>query len=346
MNNNIKNKKASLLLLLTLFISFVSILFFLLYTPISKFTSDDPYPEISTLIPSKIIEFGGSPTTVHVGLYIRDIPTFDILNSRFILDAIVLFKFDHRQISLDRIGKFKFDRARIIEQSKPQTKIEGHNLIARYDMKLELNTSLSFKFFPLDDHRVNISITNYSLTPSEVVFSSSMEDLTLNPDLRIAGWEVIDKMVKTGFLTDKTYSDEKKSGDIHNPRVIFSLDFANIGIRHLMTLLIPLLIIFLISTITFTFDPTDTSANIVSTSIATITALIAYKFVIESMSPKTGYLMLSDNFFLYIFFGCITIFIFNLFSNIINGFYKNIITATLYIIYTILFIYSLYPLLS
>lgn len=344
MNEKISNsgngKRASLTLVLSLFAIFCMILFFLLNTPIEKFNSNDPYPEISTLVPSKIIEFGGSPTTVNVGLYIRDIPTFDILNSRFIVDAILIFKFDHREISLDRIGKFKFDRARVIEQSPPQTKIDGHNLISRYDVKMELNTTLNFRDFPLDDHRVNISLTNYNLTPSEVLFSSSIGNLTINPDLKIAGWEIVDKMVKTGFLTDKT-STGAKIGEINNPRIVFSLDFENVGIRSLLTLLIPLMIIFLISTITLTFEH-----NITTTSIAMVSALIAYKFVIENMSPKTGYLMISDNFFLYIFFGCIAIFVFNLFAGETSSRYKNGFTIILYIIYAILFTYNLYPLLG
>lgn len=343
---NTTNKKASLFLLLILFAIFSSVLIFLLGARLTKFQSNDPYPEITTLTPSKIIKFGGSPTNVQVGVYIRDIPSFDIISGKFVVDLILWFKFDHRQVSLDRIGKFKFDRARVIEQSKPYTKIDGHDLIARYDMKLEMTTTLNYKNFPLDDHRINISLTNYTLTPSEVIFNSSMENLTTNPEIRIAGWDNVDKMVKTGFLTDETYSDEKQSGKIHNPRVIFSLDFIGIGIRHIITLLIPLLIIFLIATITLAFDPVKSASNIVTTSIATITALIAYKFVIENMSPKTGYLMISDAFFFYILFGCIALFIANLFSDKISGYKKNIFITLLYAVYIFLFIYTIYPLLK
>lgn len=348
-NSNQKKQKstASLLLVLFLFTSFIVFIAFMMSNPLSKFQSNDPYPEISTLTPAKIIEFGGSPSNVQVGIYVRDIPYFDILTSgKFVIDLILWFKFDHRQISLDRIGKFKFDRARVIEQSKPNTKLDGHDLIARYDMKLELSTTLNYKDFPLDDHRINISLTNYTLTPSEIVFNSSIENLILNPEIKIAGWDIIDKMVKTGFLTDETYSDENESGKIHNPRVIFSLDFTGTGIRHIITLLIPLLIIFLISTITLTFDPFSGASNIVGTSIATITALIAYKFVIENMSPKTGYLMLSDAFFFYILFGCIAIFLANLFTEQLSGRTKNIILIFLYTCYIVLFTATFIPLLS
>jgi len=318
-----KKYTASVNLQIILFFIFSIIFTWLLYHTTAKFKTHDDIPAIFPLTPQKIINFGGSPTPVTAGVYIRDIPTFDILNGKFVVDINVWFRFDPRLVSLERIGKFTFDRARIISRSEPYTKIEGCNLLARYDMKVEFTTTLNYKDFPLDDHRINFTITNYHLMPSDVTFKSSRTYLSINPKIKISGWECLDKGIKTGYLEDQLDPHDKKS-IIYHPRIIFSLDY----------------------TTTFTFNPYGTNGrNILSVSIATITAVIAYRFVIERISPRVGYFMISDYAFTSLVTGCFIVFIANLFFMKTSGFTKNIITILLYLCNITMFIYLLIPLL-
>ncbi|MFC1842345.1 hypothetical protein ACFLYU_01675 [Candidatus Dependentiae bacterium] len=345
--NNIKknNMKASALLQLSLFFGFIIIVFILLYKPLVNFKSNESYPDITPLTPSKITALKGSPVPVEVGIYIKDMPNFDIIRGNFLFDLTIWFKFDNRLVSLERISKFKFDKATIIEKSRPHIKIEKDKIIARYDVKINLDTTLNYKDFPLDDHRLSISLTNYQFTPSDVIFESSMLDFVINPKIQTTGWKRIAKEVATGFLEDKTYYG-KKANIIHHPRIIFSLYFAKIGIRHIMTVLLPLLMIFFIAIITLTFDPFGPKrSNITPISVAAVTAIIAHRFIIDHMAPKTGYFMISDLFFFLFLLGCIVIFIINLFSAKISGYKKNITVIILYILSIIAFIYILYPLL-
>jgi hypothetical protein len=96
---------------------------------------------------------------------------------------------------------------------------------------------------------------------------------------------------------------------------------------------------------TLTFNPySSTGGNTISVSIATITAIIAYRFVIERISPAVGYFVLSDYVFILLLIACCAIFIFNLFTAKITRFYKNMATLILYMIVTITFIFLLKPL--
>jgi len=326
-------------------IIFSIIVSWLLYIPLQQFKSEDEFPALVSLTPQKILNFGGAPSFVTVGMYIRDIPTFDIIEGHFVIDTNIWFRFDPRLVSLDRISQFTFDRAKILKRSEPYTRIEGNKLLARYDMRIEFNTTLNYDHFPLDDHQINFSITNFFLTPSDIVFQSSTKNLALNPKIQISGWKCIDKEIKTGFLEDKLDPNDPKS-IIYNPRVVFSLDFARTGVRHIVSILLPLLLIFFISITTFTFNPYGRNGgNIISVSIASITAVIAYRFVIDRMSPDVGYFMLSDYVFLFLLVSCCTIFVVNLFSMKISGFFKNILTIILYLINIAIFIYIFKPLI-
>ncbi|MBA3752528.1 hypothetical protein H0X06_07155, partial [Candidatus Dependentiae bacterium] len=70
------------------------------------------------------------------------------------------------------------------------------------------------------------------------------------------------------------------------------------GIRRLVTILFPLMLIFYISIFTFSINPITNLRSIISLSSASITGLLAFRFVIENLSPKVGYFMISD----YLFF--------------------------------------------
>jgi hypothetical protein len=305
-------------------------MFWILYKPVIGFKTDDRYPDIISLTPQKIINLGGSPAYVEVGLYVRDMPKVDMVKGDVIADLTVWFLFDPRLISLERIGKFSFDRSRIMYKSKAYTRIEDGKLLARYDIRSVFSLDLNYKSFPLDDHRANFILTNDFISPSESIFQSSRKNVILNTEIHIPGWKCVDKSVKTGYLLDKIDVGAKET-DVHRSRIVFSFDFAHVGFRHIMVIIMPLLLIFMISLLTWTFDPFGSFApNIVPISVMAITAVIAHHFVIERMSPETGYFMISNYVFLLILLGCCIVFVVNIFGQKIRGIYKDIIAFLIY----------------
>jgi len=327
-----------------LLLIFGVIAFWMLYKPTVGFNSEDEYPNIIPLTPQKIISFGGSPSKIKVGMYIRDVPEVDIVKGIFIADITVWFEFNPSFISLEKIGMFSFESAKIKYKSKPFTRIEGDNLVAYYNMRSEFSISLNYKYFPFDDHRISFALTNNALSPSEAIFQSSKYNFTINKEIIIPGWELVGKHIKTGYITDVFDPHDPKAKNTR-PRVIFSMDLARAGVRHVVTILLPLLIIFFISLFTLSFNPYGHNAgNIVAISIASVSAVIAQRFVIESMSPRSGTFMISDNLFVLFLIGCSLIFVVNIFSKRIKGVYKNILAFVLNVFTLLTLAYILNPL--
>lgn len=316
------------LILFTIFILFMA---WILYVPTVEFRTKDEAPELISLTPQKIIDLGGAPTTVHVGMYLRDVPKFDLLNGQVMADLTVWFSFDPQIISLERIGKFDFDRSTILFKSVPYTRIQGNRLLAKYDMRIMFNAKLNFTDFPLDDHRVSFILTNYFLSPTEVIFEASRDTLVFNPEIQTPGWLYVGKGVITGYLQD-ILSSRATTQKVLFSRVVFYLDFARSGFRHNVAIIIPLLLIFIISLLTFTFNPYGSySSNIIPISVSAITAVIAHHFVIDRMSPETGYFMLSNHIFLLILVFCSIILMVNIFGKRLTGVFKDIVGILLYL---------------
>lgn len=333
------SKKLQLFLLLT----FTGILAWMFYRPTADFESTDDYPNLIPMTPQKIISFGGSPSKVDVGMFIRDIPEEDFVRGQFVLDITTWFRFDPTLIPLKQIGKFWFDNAIARYKSKPYTRIEGNKLFASYDMRLSFALKMNYENFPFDDHKLNFSLTNYFLSPSEAIFKSSKSNLIINESAGVAGWKMIEKGIKTGYIEDKMSPHNKRANKLH-PRVIFSMDFARSGVRHIVTILIPLILVFFIAMFTLAFDPYGhNKGNVVTIAIASISAIIAQRFIIETMSPKSGSFMISDKFFLLFLVMCCSIFFINIFARSITSFYKNLIAILLYSIALISTIYILSP---
>lgn len=345
MEENGKKYKGSARFQLLLFGFFGLLLFLFLYKPIQGFKTDDEFPELSSLTPQEIIDIGGSPTFVDVGLYIRDVPKFNLTEGEVIIDATVWFLFDPSLISIERLGDFSFHRATVLYKSKPYTRIEKGKLLARYDIKFALALKLNYKKFPLDDHRIHLTLTNHRLSPTEVIFQSSRINLILNPEIIIPGWEHVDSTVKIGYLLDELDPYEQKR-NIYHPRVIFSLDFARVGFRSVIVIILPLLLIFMIVLFSWTFDPFGRFATgIMPMSVMSITAVVAHHFVIDRLSPKTGYLMISNYIFLLILTFCCMVFLVNVLGKRVTGFVKNILALVLYVMLAIALFILVGPLL-
>jgi len=339
-----KQYKGSAKFQIALLIIFGIIASWMLYRPTQGFNTDDEYPDIIPLTPQKIINLGGSPSEIDVGIYIRDIPKFSIVRGAFLIDLTVWFRFNPGFVSLEKISLFSFESAKVKYKSKPFTKIENGHLVAYYDMRLEFSMSLDYQYFPFDDHKISFALTNNAIPPSEAMFKSSKSNLIVNKEIKLPGWKLVNKHIKTGYIVD-IFEPHKPQKTHTRPRVIFSLDLARSGVRHVVTILLPLLLIFLISLFTLSFSPYGHNAgNIISISIATVTAVIAHRFVIESMSPKSGTFMISDYLFVLFLIGCSIVFIMNIFTKKIKGFYKNIIALLLNIFVLSAIAYILYPL--
>ena len=276
-----------------------------------RFRPLEQQPELFSITPAKMRKWAGDPVTVTVGLYVSSWHQFEMVENEFVFDGVVWFQFDPALIALETIGKFSFQKGELLQKSEPNTKLIDGKLFAEYKIRLRFSTILNHSFFPLDDHHIYITLVNTYVTPSEVIFKSFKSDFELSSGIHIPAWNQIDKAVMTGYakeLFDKF--DERKS--IRYPEVVLGLDFTRSGISLLLLIFLPVFLIFFLSLFWFTFKP-EQSGPIMALTTGAITSLIGYRFVIQNMSPKVGYFLLSDHLFTFFLALAFISFVFALF---------------------------------
>ena len=253
---------------------------------------------------------------ITTGLNLRNFLKFDLFENNFVADIYLWFEYDAAHINQKDIEDFSFGKAEIISKSKPYITTNGNRTQVGYDVKIKFPSNLNYKFFPISSHRLYLTLNNLSLSSDTALFDVTPETFSVSKTLYINGWQYLDKGVVSGFkslqlngqdaLQEKSFqrkSFQRKTFQRKTfprktfPRVIFAIDFIGTGFRNLLLILLPLLVIFFVGLFMLGIDPTKYYSSIVAGVSATITALLSYRFVIETLSPDSSYFMLSDHLF-------------------------------------------------
>lgn len=126
------------------------------------FNTREKVPELHPITPQSFKKFGGIAHKIRTGLYINELIDFNMITNTFMFDGAIWFSFDPGAISLDTLEKFSFEKGEIIQQSPPNTKLISGKLHVRYNLRVRFKSSLNYKDFPLDDHKIFIVCRNYS----------------------------------------------------------------------------------------------------------------------------------------------------------------------------------------
>lgn len=315
---------------------------FLVYRNTGFFTPTDDPVKIQYLTPQKIREFGGMPTEVRVGLTIDEFRTFSMKTNEFILDGILWFEFDPSHISLNTIEQFSFERGEILYRSAPTSYIREGMLFVRYDIRLKFSTPMNFNYFPLDDHRLAIELTYKTVSPSEIILTSRDADFVVIPNMRSAGWGEFNHFVETGY-TSSTYSQTDASKTLHYPTALFEIDYGRKqNIRNTIIIVLPMLLLFFIALFSLILDRDKYFMTAVSIPVQTIAGLVAYRFVVESISPTVGYFIYSDYFFFLFLFLMFTILLIHTIAVHMSILVRKIIISVLNLVTIFFFAYLLW----
>lgn len=304
---------------------------------ITRFSSIDKIPEIHSLVPQAMEKFGSQPGVVRVGLYIKDFSEFDMLKNSFEFSGIIWFLFDPSIISLDTLGKFSFEKGKIVSLSAPSTKIVEGKLLARYNIRVNIKTNLSYALFPFDSHTLFITLDNNYVTPGEVLFESSFHEVVISPEIAVTDWKVSAVRVYSGY-SSAILDKQDKAHVVAHPRIIFAIDYGHAGIRQALTIILPLILVFFMSLFSFALDPKN-YASIITLSSGAVTALLAYRFVIENLSPKVGYFMVSDYVFFLVLSAAFIVFFINIGLVNISTAYKKVFIVLFQLIFVVSMFY-------
>ncbi len=309
---------------ITLSVTLGIILFFII-SELNKFCSKDMPPAIHTLTPHDTW-YTSSQARVRVGLTITDFPQFEVTANKFKLTGILWFIYDPSLIAPEVIEKFSFRRGEIEYKSQPSSILLDDKVFVRYDIKVAFQSNLYYGFFPFEDHRIYLSLINTFVHPGELIFESSHEYFFVENDVQVSGWRYYDHRVMTGFGIKHLAGIDRK---ITYPEVLFEIDFFQDSLRYILTIILPLLIIFLIDMFSLCLDQHDNQSTLVQLSSGNIIALVAYRFVMETIAPHVGYLMIADYIFYLFLFTCFATFVINSIGPYLTILQKKIVSLVM-----------------
>lgn len=289
-----------------------SVIIMLLLRATASFISTDPKPE---LIPYSLEKQAHATSAVEteVGFYIMSFPLLDITHNNFIVDAIVWFRFDPSLISLDLIQKFSFDKGTIVSKSEPEMKLIENSLFVRYIIRMQFKSDLNYKRFPLSDHTLYIILKNDFISPEQLFFTVRSSIFVISPTIQIQNWTITDYAVESGYFESQLDKYDPAKTVAH-PGVLFSIDLAKSGIRKVFIIVLPITILLFISALSLALNIAHLRTSVITLSVGTLTGLIAYRFVLESVIPDVGYFTLADNIFNLVLSCIFIIFLVNVYS--------------------------------
>ncbi len=315
------------------------IIILLVANQLKKFCSADLSPEITQITPKTLQQFVANPVKVDVGMTITDFPEFGVATNKFQIAGIIWFRFDPSLISLDTIEKFTLVKGQSNYKSNAITSLDDGMLTARYTILTTCRTNLYYGVFPFEDHTLYLMLANREVDPNEVIFQSGYANFIVDKPY-ISGWDYADHRITTGFNTIPLGTGQRKK-EILYPSVLFELDFFHHSIRYVITVLLPLLIIFFIDLFSLCFDQKKDLGKLVGITTANLAALVGYRFVIERMTPKVGYPTIADYLYFLFLTNTFIIFVINCIGPYLTPFQKKIVSVTLQTIIISVIIYLL-----
>lgn len=261
-----------------------------------RFASTEVVPHIDYLFPRLAKDWLGKFSVVRVGMIAINMPEFDTKKNEFILNALVWFEFNPLHVSQDTIGNFSFEEGDILYRSEPQVVVKNDLLLVQYQIKVRFSSALAYHYFPFDDHSIFLILTNRSVSTDEVVFTSDSSALTFAKTFSLPGWRMNGYQVAFGQLSANT--GQRRGAAMSVPAIRFGFDFDKMGLIWVITLILPLMIIFYLAMVVLLFARAggDTGPVLM---LSTIAVLLSYRFVIQTVQPSVGYLTVID--YLYLF---------------------------------------------
>ena len=266
----------------------------------------DPLPQPQTYTPKRLASFGPFTAKVESGLFIRDFSRFDVINREFLMDAIVWFTFNPAETNLASIEQFSFVNGTIKSKSSPDIEFLDDNLFVRYEVKVLFRSELDYRYFPYEDHRLAIILTNTAVTPSEMIYTTHDAAMNLSPMLLLGNWRITDWKTQYGY-SDASFDATDVRKDTASPEAMFLLQVASVGVKNILIIFMPLLFTLLLSLfsllIPYRFEAATENALMFTVASAAVASLLGYRFVIQTLMPQVGYMTTTD----YVFVLCLMV---------------------------------------
>jgi len=198
--------------------------FSMLYFKASLFSTRETPPIILPVSPKSVQQFGDSANPVETGISITEFIDFNMVTNEFTFDGIIWFSFEPEAVALDSLDQFSFVKGNIIKKSAPSIKLVNEKLNVQYTVRVTFKSNLNYKDFPFDNHQIYIVLVNQAVTPSEVVFESSLQKFLITADVATEGWDLVNRGIQTGYFESQLDPNDPLQV-IAYPGIVFILDY-------------------------------------------------------------------------------------------------------------------------
>jgi hypothetical protein len=312
---------------------FILVIIYFLHNSLVSFKSLEKFPKVF-----KPDEQISNSVPVNVSLNIQHFSEFDIVHDSLTFEGNIWFKFDPKELTEVELENFSFELGEIKQKIKIVDKIDNNKRIIGYSIRVSLISNLNYRLFPVDDHKIYIILTNHQLKDKKINFVP--DQFLINSDTTIQDWIVR----KTFHGSGKVETNIQVHGEnIDFPAMIYQIDIMRYGNREILLILVPIFAMLFLSFILFSFN--DYDSQMISVTAGSIATFIAYRFTVDNLMPKVGYITLADYIFLFFFILSILVFYFSCFHSHKFNRYRGLTLICLYMLsmswlYYMLFVWN------
>jgi hypothetical protein len=255
--------------------------------------------------PPPVAESSGSPELVEVGFWPTVIYNLDVHSNTFYTTAYVWFRWKG---PLDPSETVEFvnnveswGMTKVKTYPKPITLPDGRQYQC---LRIEgrFFQPFSLKRFPLEHHRVSISLEDNTYDASRIVYSFDQKDSGIDPGVEIPGWKLRGSYGQAGIHHYPTNLGDLTVGQGGSDYgcVRFDLEVSRPVNFFLWKLMLPVLIVLTANWTALMLHPNQLASRVAMTG----TALLTTVFLEQSYSsnlPEVNYLVLMDKIYVVVY---------------------------------------------
>jgi len=254
------------------------------------------------------------------GIHINNFPVFSFHKNDFKIDAVVWFRFPVGSESLETIENFTFQNGEVIRKSPPIIKTHENFVTVSYQTVARIKTQLNHAHFPMSDHRLTLILENRSVTPNEMYFESNADLFAVaeNPaDLMVSTWLPTKKIVRAGYIKSVLSDSDRHEVHISYPCIACTIEFTNNSIRDLISLYLPLFMIFFIAFFALLADVREHGLRTTLIGGAT-PSLVLFRLVIDNNTPEASNITKVDYLFYILVFLSMVLLLFQVYVFLVD----------------------------
>ncbi|MCK4906924.1 MAG: hypothetical protein KAS64_05210, partial [Spirochaetes bacterium] len=238
---------------------------------------------------------------VYTGVYVNQIETFDVKNSKFTVNFILWFRWWGKAKDI----KFKLIQAEELNREVTSSYInpETAEKYICYKIKAKFKQDFSFRKYPFDDHVLKIRIRHMDMPSHKLRFVIDVPDAVLKE--RYIGFENWDNISQINFVeyikNIKSFRDPRARGKtvtIEYPVYNYHIQIKRIFLPYLVKFILPLIFILAVAFLAFFIHPKEFESNI-AIGITALLSAIAFHITQGENLPNIGYIVTADLFFIF-----------------------------------------------